>query len=61
MLAILMALQAGLPPLDFKDMIGSGKTQYIKAVQSGMDRDYGPMEKVFTAVIRKTLRAREPR
>ncbi len=56
-----MALQAGFPPLDFSDMIGKGKTEYIKAVQAGMDRDYKPMEKVFAAVIRKTLRARERR
>lgn len=60
MLAILMAIQAGLPPLDFSDMMGEGKEEYIKAVQAGMDRDYKPMEKVFAAVIRKTLRAREP-
>jgi len=61
MLAILMALQAGLPPLDFRDMIGRGMTEYIKAVQAGMDRNYKPMEKVFADVIRKTLRVREPR
>ena len=59
MLAILMAIQAGLPPLDFSDMTGVGKAEYIKAVQSGMDRDYKPMEKVFTSVIRKTLKVRE--
>jgi cell filamentation protein len=61
MLATLMALQAGLPPLDFRDMIGRGMTKYIKAVQAGMDRNYKPMEKVFADVIRKTLRVREPR
>ncbi|KAF0144881.1 MAG: cell filamentation protein [Nitrospirae bacterium] len=58
MLAILMAIQAGLPPLDFSDMTGAGKKEYIKAVQAGMDRDYKPMEKVLTFVIRKTLRIR---
>ncbi|MDO9287209.1 MAG: Fic family protein [Thermodesulfovibrionales bacterium] len=58
MLAILMAIQAGLPPLDFRDMTGAGKEEYIKAVQAGMDRDYKPMGKVFTFVIRKTLRVR---
>lgn len=58
MLATLMALQAGLPPLDFRDMIGRGMTKYIKAVQSGMERDY---EQVFEAVISKTLRThRQP-
>ncbi len=61
MLAILMAIQAGLPPLDFSYMINEGKEDYINAVQAGMDRDYKPMEKVFAEVIRKTLRVREPR
>jgi len=59
MLATLMALQAGLPPLDFRNMIGRGKKDYIKAVQAGMARNYKLMEKVFAAVIRKTLRVRE--
>lgn len=58
MLAALMALQAGLPPLDFRDMIGKGMTEYIKAIQAGMERNYEPMEKVFVAVMRKTLRTR---
>lgn len=59
MLATLMALQSELPPLDFRNMIGKGKQDYIKAVQVGMERNYQPMEKVFAAVIRKTLRDRE--
>lgn len=57
MLAILMALQAGLPPLNFKAMAGRGKKEYIKAVQAGV-RDYSYMEKVFDAVISTTLRIR---
>jgi cell filamentation protein, protein adenylyltransferase len=59
-LAILMALQAGLPPLDFKDMIGKEKEKYIQAIQVGVGGNYTPMEKVLAAVIRKTLRTREP-
>lgn len=59
MLATLLALQAGLPPLDFRNMIGRGKKDYIKAVHAGMARNYKPMEKIFAAVIRKTLRVRE--
>ena len=61
MLATLMALQAGLPPLDFSYMISKGKKEYIKAIHAGMERNYKPMGKVFTSVIRKTLRARESR
>lgn len=57
MLAILMAIQAGLPPLDFSEMISAGKEKYIKAVQAWMDRNYKPMEKLFTYVVRMTLRA----
>ncbi len=57
MLATLMALQAGLPPLNFEVMTGKGKKEYIRAVQAGMN-DYSYMEKVFEAVIRSTLRAR---
>ncbi len=56
MLATLMALQAGLPPLDFSHIITKGKGEYIKAIHAGMERNYEPMEKVFASVIRKTLR-----
>jgi cell filamentation protein len=56
MLAVLMALQAGMPLLDFSDIRGKKKTEYFAAVQAGMDRDYGPMTKVFNDVIRRTLR-----
>ncbi|MFH1026028.1 MAG: Fic family protein [Nitrospirota bacterium] len=58
MLAILIAIQAGLPPLDFSDMTGKGKKEYVKAIHAGMERNYEPMGKVFTSVIRKTLRVR---
>lgn len=56
MLAVLMALQAGLPLLDFSDIRGKKKTEYFSGVQAGMELDYGPMTKVFNDVIRKTLR-----
>ncbi|MEW6602813.1 MAG: Fic family protein [Nitrospirota bacterium] len=58
MLATLMALQAGLPPLDFRVMTGKGKKEYIRAVQVGLMKDYIPMETVFAAVIRATLKVR---
>ena len=57
-LAILMALQAGLPPLDFGSITGRKRQEYFAAVRAGMDRDYEPMEKIFSGVIRRTLRAR---
>lgn len=39
----------------------SEKEEYIKAIHAGVERNYKPMGKVFTSVIRKTLKAREPR
>ena len=55
-LAIVMAAQADLPPLDFGHLKGRKREEYFQAVQAGMDYNYGPMEKVFTDVIEKTLR-----
>ena len=59
LLTILMALQAGLPPLDFTGIVSRKKKGYISAVQAGMERDYKLMGKIFESVIRKTLKARE--
>jgi len=58
MLAILMALQAGLPPLDFGGLTGKKKKEYIEAIHAGFQGNYKPMEEIFKSVIRKTLRAR---
>ena len=54
-LATLMALQVGLPPLDFSSMTGGGKGTYIAAVQAGMVRDYRQMQSIFESVIRTTF------
>jgi cell filamentation protein len=59
LLAVLMALQAGLPPLDFGNMKGRKRREYFRAVQAGLDRDYKPMQKVFSAVIRRTRQVHE--
>ena len=59
LLATLMALQAGLPPLDFSELEGERKEEYFAAVRQGMARDYRPMEKVFNAVIARTLQRYE--
>jgi len=58
MLAIVMAAQAGLPPLDFGHLAGRKRQTYFQAVQAGMDFNYEPMEKVFTDLIGRTLRKR---
>ena len=58
MLATLMGLQAGLPALDFSGIRGRRRKEYFAAVQAGVARDYRPMEKIFTAVTRRTFRKR---
>ena len=50
-LSTLMALQAGLPFLDFSPITGERKESYFAAVRAGLDRNYRPMEKIFAEVI----------
>jgi cell filamentation protein len=57
LLAWLMALQAGLPPLDFSSLAGRGKGAYIAAIHAAFQGDYAPLEARFSTVIRRTLRA----
>ena len=57
MLAIVMAIQAGLPPLDFGNLKGHKRQNYFRAVQAGMDYSYEPMEEIFTGVIERTLKS----
>lgn len=59
LLSILMAIQSGLPPLDFGGVAGKKKNEYISAVQEGMSRNYEPMEQIFRSVIRRTLKVHE--
>ena len=49
LLAILMALQAGKPPLDFT-YLTKNKEQYIAAIHAGLD-DVEPMKEVFRQVL----------
>lgn len=55
-LAILMALQAGLPPLNFAGIKGKKREEYFAAVRAGLSRNYEPMVKVFNAVIVRSLK-----
>ena len=50
-----MALQAGLPILDFSDIQGKRREIYFKAVQAGLARNYKPMEEVFKRIIEKSV------
>ncbi len=61
LLAVLMAFQAGLPGLDFMGIRGKKRKAYFAAVQSGLDRDYEPMKKIFRSVLSSTRRMHAPR
>lgn len=54
-LSTLMALQAGLPLLDFGLIAGGGKETYFAAVQAGLDKNYRPMEQLFAEIIERSL------
>jgi cell filamentation protein len=56
MLAILMAVQNDLPPLNFGAIRGKTRQDYFRAVQAGLTRDYEPMAKLFRLTISRTLR-----
>ncbi|MDH5328166.1 MAG: Fic family protein [Gammaproteobacteria bacterium] len=56
-LAIIMALQAGLPILDFSIIRGPKKIDYFTAVQIGLGRDYQPMEQLFDEIIEASIQA----
>lgn len=57
LLAMLMAMQAGLPTLDFWGLAGRGKRRYVAAIHASLDGDYIPMEVCFTDAIRRTSEA----
>jgi cell filamentation protein len=55
-LALLMALQSGLPPLDFSPMTGRGKRSYIAGIHAAMNRDYAPLTATMARVIDRSKR-----
>jgi len=52
LLSQLMALQAGLPLLNFSVIKGKQREAYFAAVRAGMERDYAPMIEVFRKVVK---------
>lgn len=56
LLNTLMALQASLPVLDFDGLRGRAKLDYIAAIHAAVGCDYGPLERVFANVVRRTRR-----
>ncbi len=59
LLATLMALQAGLPPLDFTELAAEKRDAYFAAVHSGLDMEYAPMAAIFRDVIIRSERLAE--
>lgn len=55
LLATVMALQAGLPILEFSEMIGVRREEYFAAVRAGLDMNYQPMKMLFSDVIERSL------
>lgn len=51
LLSSLMALQAGLPLLDFSSIKGKKREEYFAAVQASMGGDYEPMREIFRRVV----------
>jgi cell filamentation protein len=56
-LASIMALQAGLPILDYSLISEKKKLDYIAAVQNGLDRNYNLMDNIFAEIIENSIRA----
>ena len=54
LLAMLMGLQAGVPPLDFSPLDGSGKARYITGIHAALSRDYTLLAEIFLRVIART-------
>lgn len=52
LLATLMALQAGLPPLNFQILQDKKRKEYIAAVQTALGQNYKPMEEIFRLLSR---------
>ena len=54
LLAVLMGLQADLPPLFFDRLSGQKRQQYFAAVRAGLECSYERMAEMFSAVIQRT-------
>lgn len=59
LIVTLMALQAGLPLLDFSTVRRKKKDKYFAAVRAGMGKNYKPMEEIFKEILEVTLSRQE--
>lgn len=51
MLSTIMASQASLPILNFKDITSKKRKEYFAAINNGLSREYKPMERLFGKII----------
>ena len=58
LVATLMALQAGLPPLDFSGVKGRERQRYFQAVHAALAGNLAPMMLVFERIVARTQRKR---
>ena len=52
LLSQLLALQAGMPLLNFSSIKGKRREEYFAAVRTSMERDYTPMIEVYRRVVK---------
>lgn len=57
-LSTIMAFQAGLPMLNFKDITDRKKKEYFAAINRGLSRDYKPMERLFERIIERSIKSK---
>ena len=60
-LAVLMGLQADLPPLLLDRLSGRKRQQYFAAVRAGLESRFEPMAEMFSAVIQRTQQLHGPK
>ncbi|NCP09230.1 MAG: cell filamentation protein Fic [Deltaproteobacteria bacterium CG23_combo_of_CG06-09_8_20_14_all_51_20] len=61
LLAVLMALQAGMPYLDFSKIKGNKKNEYFAAIRACIYRNYDPMSEIFNGLLSFALKVAEQR
>lgn len=57
-LSTIMAFQAGLPMLNFKDITDRKKKEYFAAINRGLSRDYKSMEILFEKIIERSIKSK---
>ncbi len=56
LLALLLLLQMGLPPLDFGPLAGRGRRAYIGGIHTAVGGNYLPLATMFGRVIERSRR-----